>query len=302
MGVPGASHAIEIARRLGLSERVATRATESLGAQEVSLSEMIHDLDRARRAAEQAEAEWQTKLAELAQKEARLNEERAALEQEKRTAKQRAQQEMEAYLAQLRAEAEQILRQLRQAPRESKQTAQLHEQLATLMDKARAAQSVEPSPETRTATTEWEVGMRVRIRSLGQTGTLATLPDGNQAQVYVGKLRIPVALSDLEPLETPAKPKPAVRVTKPRPALPVPLELDLHGMRVEEAQPLLEKYIDDALLSGYDSVRIQHGKGTGALRQMVWNYLKTHPQVRRYHHPPSTDGGEGVTVVLFKKR
>lgn len=302
MGVPGASHAIEIARRLGLSEQVANRATESLGAQEISLSEMIHDLDRARRAAEQAEAEWRTKLAELAQKEARLNEERAALEQEKRTAKQRAQQEMEAYLAQLRAEAEQILRQLRQAPRESKQTAQLHAQLATLMDKARAAQSVETSRETPPATPEWEVGMRVRIRSLGQAGTLAELPNGNQAQVYVGKLRIPVALSDLEVLETPATPKPVVHARKPRSAAPVPFELDLHGMRVEEAQPILEKYLDDAILAGYDSVRIQHGKGTGALRQMVWNYLKTHPQVRNYHHPPNPDGGEGVTVVLFKKR
>ncbi|RMH09106.1 MAG: endonuclease MutS2 [Armatimonadetes bacterium] len=303
MGVPGASHAIEIARRLGLSERVATRATESLGAQEVSLSEMIHDLDRARRAAEQAEMEWRTKLAELTQKEARLNEERAALEQEKRTVKQRLQHEMEAYLAQLRAEAEQILRQLRQAPRESKQTAQLQQQLAALMDKARAAQSVEAlSKPSHEATTRWEVGMRVRIRSLGQTGTLAELPNGNQAQVYVGKLRIPVALSDLEVLETPATPKPTVRVSKPRPAAPVPLELDLHGMRVEEAQPMLEKYLDDAILAGYDSVRIQHGKGTGALRQMVWDYLKTHPQVRSYHHPSHTEGGAGVTVVLFKKR
>ncbi|MCX7992720.1 MAG: Smr/MutS family protein, partial [Fimbriimonadales bacterium] len=148
----------------------------------------------------------------------------------------------------------------------------------------------------------WEVGMRVRIRSLGQTGTLAELPDGNQAQVYVGKLRIPVALSDLEPLDKPAPSKPAVRVSKPRPAQPVPLELDLHGLRVEEAQPLLEKYIDDALLAGYDSVRIQHGKGTGALRTMVWSYLKTHPHVRSFHHASSTEGGEGVTVVNFKKR
>ncbi|MCX7993913.1 MAG: hypothetical protein N2651_09635, partial [Fimbriimonadales bacterium] len=145
MGVPGASHAIEIARRLGLSERVTTRATESLGAQEVSLSEMIQDLDRARRAAEHAEAEWRAKLAELAQKEARLNEERAALEQEKRTAKQRVQQEMEAYLERLRAEAEQIMRQLRQAPRESKQTAALREQLTALMENARAAQRTESS-------------------------------------------------------------------------------------------------------------------------------------------------------------
>lgn len=142
--------------------------------------------------------------------------------------------------------------------------------------------------------------MRVRIRSLNKVGTLAELPNGETAQVYVGKLRLPVALADLEPVETPATP--TVRTTRPRPPEPVPLELDLHGLRVEEAQPLLDKYIDDALLAGYDSVRILHGKGTGALRQMVWDYLKRHPQVRHYYHPPTAEGGEGTTVVVFKKR
>ncbi|MCS7209950.1 MAG: endonuclease MutS2 [Fimbriimonadales bacterium] len=301
MGVPGASHAIEIARRLGLPERVAQRASESLGAQEVRFSEMIQDLDRARRAAEQAETEWRAKLAELAQREARLNEERATLEAEKRMLRQRMQQEAEAYLERVRAEAEQILRQLRQASRESKHTAQLREQLTTLIDQARATQRVEPADTpTSSAPVAWQVGMRVRVRSLNQIGTLAELPDGTHAQVYLGKVRMPVAVSDIEPLETPA-PTPA-RVKRPRPAQPVPLELDLHGLRVEEAQPLLEKYLDDAILAGYDTVRILHGKGTGALRQMVWDYLKRHPQVRDRYHPPNTEGGEGATVVVFKKR
>lgn len=302
LGVPGASHAIEIAKRLGLPERVAQQATESLGAQEATLAAMIQDMERARRAAAQAEAEWQAKLRELEAREARLNEERAALEAEKRALKQRAQQELEVYLGQLRAEAEQILRQLRQAPRESKQTAQLREQFTTLMDKARAAQQVEPAASSApTPPQQWQVGMRVRVRSLGQIATLAEPPNGNHALVFIGKVRMPVALSDLEPLPEPAAPKPQVRVSKPRVGY-VPLELDLHGKRVEEAQPLLEKYIDDALLAGYESVRVQHGKGTGALRQMVHEYLKRHPQVRSFHHPPHTDGGEGVTVVLFRKR
>ncbi|GIV08529.1 MAG: endonuclease MutS2 [Fimbriimonadales bacterium] len=302
LGVPGASHAIEIAKRLGLPERVASRATESLGAQEATLAAMIQDMERARRAAAQAEAEWQAQLRELESREARLNDERAALETEKRALKQRAQQELEAYLAQLQAEAGQILRQLRQAPRESKQTAQLREQLTTLIDKARTASQAEPAPSSAHAPTmPWQAGMRVRVRSLGQIATLAEPPNGNQAQVFIGKVRMPVALSDLEPLPEAAAPKPQVRTSKPRVGY-VPLELDLHGKRVEEAQPLLEKYLDDALLAGYESVRVQHGKGTGALRQMVWSYLKTHPQVRSYYHPPNTEGGEGVTVVLFKKR
>ncbi|MDW8052177.1 MAG: endonuclease MutS2 [Armatimonadota bacterium] len=302
MGVPGASHAIEIAQRLGLPEAIAAQATASLGAQEISLSGMIRDLDRARRAAEQAESEWRAKLAELAQREAQLQAERAALEQEKRTLKQRAQQEVESYLAQLRAEAEQILRQLRQASRESKHTVELQQQLTRLMETARAAyRSDAAPPPTREAAPQWHVGMRVRIRSLNKLATLAELPVGDRVQVYVGKMRLPVPLSDIEPAEDSA-PTPTVRTSRPKPPAPVPLELDLHGLRVEEAQPLLDKYIDDALLAGYDRVRILHGKGTGALRQMVWEFLKRHPHVREFYHPPLAEGGEGATVVVFKKR
>ncbi|MFN7162372.1 MAG: Smr/MutS family protein [Fimbriimonadales bacterium] len=301
LGAPGASHAIEIARRLGLPERVARAATETLGAQEATLTAMIQDLERARRAAEDAETEWRAKLNALQTRERQLDALRDALEAEKRTLKQRAQQELDAYLAQIRAEAEQILRQLRQAPRESKQTAELREQLTRLIDNARIAPQTTTAPADAPPTTSWRVGMRVRVRSIGQIATLAEPPHGAYAQVYLGKVRMPVPISDLEPLPEPDAPKPQVRASKPRVGY-VPLELDLHGMRVEEAQPFLEKYLDDALLAGYESVRVQHGKGTGALRQMVWDYLKRHPQVRSYHHPPNADGGEGVTVVLFKKR
>jgi len=301
MGVPGASHAIEIAQRLGLPQRVAQQATESLGVQEATLTEMIQDLERARRHAEQAEAEWRAKLHDLAQREARLNAERAALEHDKQTYKQRLQQEMEQVLEQARAEAEQILRQLRQAPRESKQTAQLQAQMQQLVDGVRASRERTPSAEPAPPT-EWRVGMRVRIHSLNKEGTLAEPPSAGKAQVFVGKLRMEFPLSDLEPLSEPQQKPAPTRYSKPRPPQPVPLELDLHGMRVEEAQPLLEKYLDDAILAGYSSVRINHGRGTGTLRSVVHQYLKSHSQVRGFHPAPQHEGGDGVTIVLFRGR
>jgi DNA mismatch repair protein MutS2 len=144
--------------------------------------------------------------------------------------------------------------------------------------------------------------MRVRVRSLNKEGALAEPPRDGKAQVFVGKLRMEFPLSDLEPLPD-AQQKPApTRYSKPRPPQPVPLELDLHGKRVEEAQPLLEKYLDDAILAGYNSVRINHGRGTGTLRAVVHQYLKSHPQVRGFHLAPQHEGGEGVTIVLFRGR
>ena len=301
MGAPGASHAIEIARRLGLPQRVAQQATESLGVQEATLTEMIQDLERARRHAEQAEAEWRAKLQELAQRESRLNADRAALEHDKQTYKQRLQQEMEQVLEQARAEAEQILRQLRQAPRESKQTAQLREQMRQLVEGVRAPRErASATPPDQPA--EWRAGMRVRIRSLSKEGTLAEPPSDGKAQVFVGKLRMAFPLSDLEPLPDPQQKPAPTRYSKPRPPQPVPLELDLHGRRVEEALPLLEKYLDDAILAGLGSVRINHGRGTGTLRSVVHQYLKSHPQVRGFHLAPQHEGGDGVTIVLFRGR
>jgi DNA mismatch repair protein MutS2 len=299
MGAPGASHAIEIARRLGLPARVAQQATESLGVQEATLTEMIQDLERARRHAEQAEAEWRTKLQELAEREARLNADRAALEHDKQTYKQRLQQEMEHALEQARAEAEEILRQLRQAPRESKQTAQLREQMRQLVEGVRALRErASATPPDQPA--EWRAGMRVRVRSLNKEGTLAEPPRDGKAQVFIGKLRMEFPLSDLEPLPEPHQKPAPTRYSKPRLPQPVPLELDLHGMRVEEAQPLLEKYLDDAILAGLGSVRINHGRGTGTLRAVVHQYLKSHPQVRGFHLAPQHEGGEGVTIVRLK--
>ncbi len=301
MGVPGASHAIEIAQRLGLPESVIRRALESLGVQEVNLMAMIRQLEEARQRAEQAEQEWRKRLAETQSLKQQLEQERKALEEERRTLRTRNQQVLEQTLAQLRAEAEAIFRQLRQASRESKETNLLRERLQQVMEEARSAQAPEPAETAPTpeAPVEWQVGMEVRVRSLNQRGVLADLPKEGRAPVYLGKLRMEFPLSDLEPL-APSR-KPSAKLTKrPRPAEPVPLELMIRMMRVEEALPLLEKYLDDALLAGYERVRIVHGRGTGTLRQVVHQYLSQHPQVKSFRFAEPAEGGEGVTVVWLK--
>jgi DNA mismatch repair protein MutS2 len=300
MGAPGASHAIEIARRLGLPERVAQQATESLGVQEATLTEMIQDLERARRHAEQAEAEWRAKLHEP-------DATRGAPERRPRRAGTR-QTNLQATPAAgngTRAGA---------GARGSRSTS------CASCAKRRARASRPPNCASRCTSwwracaprasarlrpppdqpAEWRAGMRVRVRSLNTEGALAEPPRDGKAQVFIGKLRMEFPLSDLEPLPD-AQQKPApTRYSKPRPPQPVPLELDLHGKRVEEAQPLLEKYLDDAILAGLGSVRINHGRGTGTLRSVVHQYLKSHPQVRGFHLAPPHEGGDGVTVVRLK--
>ncbi|MEN3001795.1 MAG: endonuclease MutS2, partial [Armatimonadota bacterium] len=301
MGVPGASHAIEIAQRLGLPEPVVQAAYRSLGAQQVDILQMLRKMEAAQRAAEQAEAEWRARNEEVKQLQQQLQQELAAAEQARRTARQRAQQEMEALLRQIREEADLLFQQLRQATRESKQTAQIREQLQALQQRAReqvAQPPIEPLPPIPVPQS-LTPGMQVRIRSLNQVGVLAELPREGKATVFIGKLRLPVELDDLEPVAPPA-PRSRVSTKRPRPPQPVPHELIIRQMRVDEALPVLEKYLDDALLAGYDSVRILHGRGTGALRNAVHAYLSQHPQVASFQLAPREQGGDGVTIVRFR--
>jgi DNA mismatch repair protein MutS2 len=141
--------------------------------------------------------------------------------------------------------------------------------------------------------------MQVRIRSLGQVGVLVEPPHAGKATVFVGKIRIPVEADDLEPVALPAA-KTRVAGKRPRPPKAVPPELVIREMRVEEALPVLEKYLDDALLVGYESVRILHGKGTGTLRKVVHEYLRQHPSVASFQLAPREQGGEGVTIVQLR--
>ena len=301
MGVPGASHAIEIAQRLGLPDSVVQEAFRSMGAQQLDMTQMLAKMEAAHRAAEQAKAEWHARNEELKQLQQRLQQELQAAEQARRTAKQRAQQEVEALLKQIRAEADTLLQQLRQASRESKQTAQIREQIQALQQRAReqmrlAALDTPPSIADAHPLTP---GMQVRIRSLGQVGVLVEPPTEGKATVFVGKIRIPVEVDDLEPV---APPTAQARVTgkRPRPPKAVPPELVIREMRVEEALPVLEKYLDDALLVGYETVRILHGRGTGTLRKVVHDYLRQHPSVASFQLAPREQGGEGVTIVHLR--
>ena len=116
----------------------------------------------------------------------------------------------------------------------------------------------------------------------------------------MGILKMKVAESDLEYISTPKQEEKRVLATVKGREYHVSLELDLRGERFENALMRVEKYIDDALLAAYPRVSIIHGKGTGALRQGVQDYLKNHRSVKKIRFGDAGEGGTGVTIVEFK--
>ncbi|MDQ2715297.1 MAG: Smr/MutS family protein, partial [Chloroflexota bacterium] len=142
-----------------------------------------------------------------------------------------------------------------------------------------------------------------RVLSFGQNADLVGLSaDRSEAEVQMGSMRFRVSVDNIERLskrqanrEERAAPSVVMTPVEDRPD--VAMQLDIRGWRVEQALEELETYLNDATMSGIASVRIVHGKGTGALRAAIREQLAHHPLVKSYTSPPAAEGGDGVTVI-----
>ena len=154
---------------------------------------------------------------------------------------------------------------------------------------------------------ELRVGDSVKVLSLNLKGTVSTLPDAKgNLFVQMGILRSQVNLRDIEPIDEPVITAPNFNRTgsgkiKMAKSSSVGIELNLLGKTSDEAISELDKYLDDAYIAHLPSVRIVHGKGTGALRKAVHNYLRRCKIVAEYHLGEFGEGDAGVTIVTFKK-
>jgi len=305
IGIPGQSHAIDIARRLGVPSAVIREARQQLPRDRKEAEELITQLSEERQAAEQLRLEWERKLKELQLKETELRERERRLREEEQRILSEARRQAEALIKRVEGQAEELLKLLRKqlaAPQvlssEIRQRIrQLRQQLPTSI--LPTEQPVQSAPIDNFA-----VGSIVRIRDIGVVGKVVSVDaDGKEVQVDVGGMKVWVASAKLELLEetptiTPTQAEvAAVRVKK---MVSAPTELNLLGKRVDEALESVEKFLDDALLAGHKVVRIVHGKGTGKLRQAIHDYLRTHPQVRAFELAPLHEGGEGVTIAYLE--
>jgi DNA mismatch repair protein MutS2 len=147
-------------------------------------------------------------------------------------------------------------------------------------------------------------GDTVLVAPFHQKGTLLTEPEGGKVQVQIGAMRVTVPYANLRrvvesrPVESGSGPLAQRRMQMRQTLSP---EIMLLGMRAEQAMEALDGYIDDACMAGISPVRVVHGKGTGALKKVVWDYLQGHPHVGSFRLGEDGEGGGGVTVVQLKE-
>ncbi len=295
IGLPGRSNAFAIARRLGLPQPIIEEATKFISAEDLEADRILERIRRSRHEIGRATHAAQSALAAAREK-----------EKEARRLLREAEREHRQLLAEARAQLEMAQEELRRVretfERQQATKAWLEEAEQRIAKALQEQKKIEPPAALERVEILQEalaVGDTVWISSLNQTGQIISLVDG-EAEVQVGLFRAKVPILDLEKRHRtvpPAESSPVRVALAPRPMPSV--ELNIRGMRVEEALSLLHKYLDDAYLASLPYARIIHGKGTGALRKVVHEVLAEHPLVTSFRPGELNEGGEGVTIVNF---
>jgi len=303
IGRPGRSNAFEIARRLGLPERLVTRARGFLTAEQRRYEELLADLERQQLETERARLEAERMLEQARQDAERHRRELDELLARKKTILERAAADAQQALRAIRLEGEAVIRELR----ERAKSAEAREREAAIREAREHIEALHslapppaPVPDAGEPPASVIAGDTVYLPRYGQFGqVIGTGREKDEVQVQVGAVKVTVPLTELRAAREPrAERKRTAGVSlglqKSRSFKP---ELDLRGKRVEEALAEIEKHLDDAILAGVTRVHLIHGKGTGALRAAVQEWLKDEPRVRSFRLGDQGEGGLGVTVV-----
>ncbi len=307
IGIPGKSNAFNIAARLGLKESVLTSAKAFLNEREMQVADLIENLEDTQREIEREKRSVREELESAkALSQSLIKEEmRMALAYEERMVK--ARDEAAEVIRQAKREAEELIRQLKEALKQEQKDAQSIQQaragvrtLSGKLDKLGEGEIQGPAVQL----SEIKLGQTVYMVKLRQKGQVLELPnESGEILVQAGIMKVAVPLTEIRmvPEEKPnqARTSGEGRLGM-RKAESVRNEIDLRGMLVEEATHLLDKYLDDAVLSGVGLVYVIHGKGTGALRAGVQDFLRHHPHVRTFRIGQHGEGDFGVTVVELK--
>ena len=307
IGIPGQSNAIAIARRLGMPERILRDASSLVDPNTVRADVLLQEIQERRQEADRALARAKQVEGEAKQLRREALKELRNAEDERRSARELALAEAEDELRMVRDLARRLERERQTAsalaaspvvstptPERRQAVESAAETVQTFRREFVPARKLQESAEIR-------AGDRVQILSLDEEAEVLGI-EGDYAEVSLGSLKMRMPLDGLKRL---GRAKSAAqgnerRTTVVAPTPVVSLEIDLRGMRAAEIAGELGPYLDNAYRGGLPFVRIIHGKGTGALREVVRTTLKVHPGVERFELAGPGEGGDGATVAFFR--
>ncbi|MEG1559755.1 MAG: endonuclease MutS2 [Clostridia bacterium] len=305
IGIPGKSNAFEISRRLGLDDSTIEQAKKFIKKEDVSFEDIISGAESQKRIAEK-----ERELAEQARRELyKLREdaerELKKLDDERDRLKNKAREDAKKIVLDAKREVEGIIRALRDVKNIDRSVLDRaiqssRDNLRNLENELYDNKPIEKVDEGVVPTTLIP-GQTVKIVSIDQKATVLTVPNKGEVQVQVGIIKMNAKLKDLRIVEEKARDSSGANKVSLDKTKTIGLELDIRGKLVDEAIPEVDRYIMDAFLNGLTEISIIHGKGTGALRAGIHDFLRSHSRVKSFRLGAYGEGDAGVTVITLKK-
>ncbi len=313
IGVPGKSNAFAISSKLGLPDFIIENAKEQISEQDESFEDVISALEQNRIQMENERQEAEKLREQLQSSRQKFAEQEKKLQEQKDRILREANEEAHRLLRDTKEYADQTMKMFHKFQKDHVDTAAIEKERQRLRKKMDAAgqgmaMKAQPAkPARQLSPKDLKLGDSVRVLSMNLKGTVSSLPDAKGFLfVQMGIIRSKVSIKDLELLDEPVITTPSLQRTgagkiKMSKSSSVSMEINLLGKTVDEAIAELDKYLDDAYIAHLKSVRVVHGKGTGALRKGVHNYLKRQKHVESFRLGEFGEGDAGVTIVEFKK-
>lgn len=314
IGIPGKSNAFAIAGKLGIPDYIIEEAKGRLTEQEESFEDLLTDLETSKRTVEKEQAEIAAYKRELEALKSQTKKKHEQLEKQKERILREANEEAHSILAEAKKEADETMRNFHKFGKNGIDAAAMERERERLRQKMKKTekgmQRKVEKPTKEHKASDFHLGDSVKVLSMNLTGIVNSLPDSRgNVTVQMGILRSQVPMSDLQIIEDqPSYAAAQAKKTgsgkgkvKMNKSLSVSSEINLLGKTVDEAVAELDKYLDDAILAHLTSVRVVHGKGTGALRAGIHEYLRRQKKhVKSYRLGAFGEGDAGVTIVELK--
>jgi len=300
VGLPGSSYALEIASRLGMSSSVVKKASGLLGEDRQKTGELIEDLSQQLGLYERKNTELHKRERDLARLTEEYTQKLSHVREEERRIREEAYRDAQAVLAEANASVERVIAQIRETQADKETIKEGHRILEAESSRMkRRLEAIAPRPKPSTGGVR--VGDAVWVESLHTEGeVVASMGGRGRYKVRVGNLTIEVQEADLRSLGISArdKQKSGGRIDTGQVSMDQAVnQIDLRGLMADEAMAELERFMDRAMLAGLSTLWIIHGKGTGALRKRVGDFLRDLAGVKNYRLGAWNEGGAGVTVV-----
>ena len=311
IGIPGKSNAFAISEKLGLPSYIIQDAKSRLSEEDESFEDLLTDLEASRKTIEKERDEVASYRREMERMKSEMKIKQDKLDAQRDKILREANEKASAIVREAKDFADETMKNFRKFGKENVSAAEMEkerERIRKQLAKTQNSSRIEPAkPKKEHKASDFHLGDSVKVLSMNLTGTVSSLPDAKgNLFVQMGILRSQVSMSDLEIIEEPLTitAKQMRRTSsgkmKMNKSMHISSEINLLGKTVDEAVAELDKYLDDAYLAHLSPVRIVHGKGTGALRNGIHQYLRRQKHVKSFRLGAFGEGDAGVTIVEFK--